>query len=450
MDNHSVIEVSHAAPLLQKYWTSPRDRVAVCGKLKETGSGLVMAVCEVAKLGNCVLIEDRSLVRLDEQSITAREAAALCYPMALFFYIANELIGTCRGKKILVYAERQENACVFASVASSLGATVVCVAKSLQNEVCLEQFGVAVVVAEDELLGGRASGKLACDAACFLSHPRGTALQQVINRIHDGGKVVIVSNASGDCSFNVSIKKNVVIVNTTADEIVDNAQRFEKLVSACTTLLAANDYLEKLKNLLHQSISIYDAVAHDATSHPKSDDHSGFGFHSITFDPRRIPERIEFVRLAMDAMGLRDDRTYLVVGGIRGFGFEVARWMVENGAKTVMCTARSPPSQRKKDEVARLENATKSQILLRQADVTSWEDMVGIEKELQGLPAVAGIVFSAMVLEDQRIKDADLKTCARVVATKVQGKLKVCLKYRGECYIRTEVTKCVTNDDVLL
>ena len=85
MDNHSVIEVSHAAPLLQKYWTSPRDRVAVCGKLKETGSGLVMAVCEVAKLGNCVLIEDRSLVRLDEQSITAREAAVLSDGVVLLY-----------------------------------------------------------------------------------------------------------------------------------------------------------------------------------------------------------------------------------------------------------------------------------------------------------------------------------------------------------------------------
>lgn len=36
---------------------------------------------------------------------------------------------------------------------------------------------------------------------------------------------------------------------------------------------------------------------------------------------------------------------------------------------------------------------------------------------------LAGIVFTAMILEDQRIVNVDLQTCLRVVATKVQGTL---------------------------
>ena len=44
-----------------------------------------------------------------------------------------------------------------------------------------------------------------------------------------------------------------------------------------------------------------------------------------------------------------------------------------------------------------------------------------IREELESLPAVAGIVFTAMVLEDQLFKDADLKTCKKVIQTKVKG-----------------------------
>ena len=118
---------------------------------------------------------------------------------------------------------------------------------------------------------------------------------------------------------------------------------------------------------------------------------------------------------------MKDDCTYLVIGGVRGFGFEIAKWMVENGAKTVMCTARSAPNEEKKAYIQHLQEETGSRILLRQADVTSWEDMYVIKKELEHLPPVAGIVFTAMVLQDQLVKDADVKTCKKVVETKVKG-----------------------------
>ena len=127
---------------------------------------------------------------------------------------------------------------------------------------------------------------------------------------------------------------------------------------------------------------------------------------------------------SLDSLCLKEDKTYLIVGGVRGFGFEVAKWMIKNGAKTIICTARSPPSQSKITEVKTLMEVTGARVVLRQADVTSWEDMTLVKQELDKLPEIAGIVFSAMVLEDQRIKNADLETCKRVISTKVQGTAK--------------------------
>ncbi len=141
----------------------------------------------------------------------------------------------------------------------------------------------------------------------------------------------------------------------------------------------------------------------------------------ISLESDNRPREFLFPKLTFDPKCLKEDKSYLVVGGVRGFGFEVVRWLLQNGAKTVICTARSAASESKMAEVASIEKETGARILLRQADVTSWQDMLGIVRELEGLPELAGIVFTAMVLEDQRIKDAELETCARVVSTKVQG-----------------------------
>ena len=145
------------------------------------------------------------------------------------------------------------------------------------------------------------------------------------------------------------------------------------------------------------------------------------GLSTVSMKPKNTPDEVAFYSLPLDANGFKDDRLYLVIGGIRGVGFEVAKWMVENGAKTIICTARSAPSEEKKADVQRLERETGSQILLRQADVTSWKDMNVIKDELESLPAVAGIVFTAMVLADQLLINADLATCKKVVQTKVKG-----------------------------
>ena len=438
-DGQSEIEVSHARPLLTQSWTARHDKVAVCGRLTENSSlswsegNLALAVCEACKLGNYILIENRSMVKIRAEEMNAQEAAALCFPMAMSFYIMNELIKECKGEKILIYAEQDEDACVFASVAQSVGATVSCVTKSSQNKSHLQQFGISIVAAEDELLIDNDFEKLSLSYACFLGKPRADTLQQVVRRVQEGGKVVTISNDKNS-SFHVFITKNVVFVNTSVDKITSDASKFEQLLSSCSGLLSSNGYLQKLKATRHQSATINDVVSQDATFISQSEKaESGLVHHTITFDLKNTPENIEFLRLPLDSMGFRADRTYVVVGGIRGFGFEVTRWMVENGAKTVMCTARSPPSEEKKAEVRRLEQESKSKILLRQADVTSWEEMSLVKQELQELPEVAGIVFSAAVFHDQSIKDIDLQGCMPVIKTKVQGKYEILFEF----YIKT-------------
>ena len=45
-------------------------------------------------------------------------------------------------------------------------------------------------------------------------------------------------------------------------------------------------------------------------------------------------DKIPVLKTGLDECGRKGNRTYLVVGGIRGYGIEVARWMAENGTKS--------------------------------------------------------------------------------------------------------------------
>ena len=64
----------------------------------------------------------------------------------------------------------------------------------------------------------------------------------------------------------------------------------------------------------------------------------------------------------LDECGLKGNRTYLVAGGIRGFGFEVACWMAEKGAKSIALLGRSKPSDAKLEEVQQIEKKTGAKI----------------------------------------------------------------------------------------
>lgn len=428
------MKVLQACPLLQRTWSKASDKVVVCGKLttnhQNFPSGeLLLTVSGASQLGNFITVEKLSLIKLGK-NLMSQQAAALSFPMAFSFYILRELVRDSEGKTILVYTDRELHACVFASVASSLGACVVYVAGNIADKSYFSDFGATCVPSECELLFEDGEGKpeITFDAACFLAKPSSALVQRVVKHLRDHGKIIslVVNMCDG---YNLSISGNISFLAAKLDEIANDATRFEQLLTGSTALLSDKGYLSKLEHLPCYSTSILDTLSSSYEEDVLASEgtcNGSLALSTISFECEKRCKEFKFSNMPFDPKCLKGDRSYLVVGGVRGFGFEVAHWLLQNGAKTIICTARSAPNQSKMAEVARLEKQTGARIILRQADVTSWEEMLEIVKELEGLPRLAGIVFTAMVLEDQRIKDADLETCARVVATKVQGTMSAC------------------------
>ena len=122
------------------------------------------------------------------------------------------------------------------------------------------------------------------------------------------------------------------------------------------------------------------------------------------------------------ALSFRGDASYWVVGGLGGFGLEIAKWLARRGAGAVVLSGRSgrvPPEA--VEAIRQIESCGCRVTVLPvdAADPSAVETAIArIDAEL---PPLRGLFHAAMVLEDRLLTDLDRDTLERVMRPKVLG-----------------------------
>ncbi len=116
------------------------------------------------------------------------------------------------------------------------------------------------------------------------------------------------------------------------------------------------------------------------------------------------------------------EATYWLAGGLGGFGLEIARWMVQHGARGLVLSGRSktvrPEAQKMIAELIR----QGARVTVLPADITEPQDVRRVLTTIDHeLPPLRGIIHTAMVLEDKLLVDLDRQTLDRVLYPKVLG-----------------------------
>ncbi len=118
---------------------------------------------------------------------------------------------------------------------------------------------------------------------------------------------------------------------------------------------------------------------------------------------------------------LRDDATYLVTGGLSGFGLATARWLAERGARNLVLVSRSGGSS---EEAARGVEALRDdgvEVRVECVDVTDAAAVGALVASIEPSRPLRGIVHAAMVLDDGFITQLDGARLARVLGPKIMG-----------------------------
>ena len=118
---------------------------------------------------------------------------------------------------------------------------------------------------------------------------------------------------------------------------------------------------------------------------------------------------------------LRHDRAYLVTGGLGGIGIEVAEWLAENGAGTIVLNGRRDPDPEAQTAIEALRGRG-VKVGVELADMT---DKTAIDAMLERIhksySPLAGVIHSVGVLSDAALTNQSWDSFEQVLSPKVLG-----------------------------
>jgi acyl transferase domain-containing protein/acyl carrier protein len=121
-------------------------------------------------------------------------------------------------------------------------------------------------------------------------------------------------------------------------------------------------------------------------------------------------------------LALRDDGTYLITGGLGGFGLAVARWLADHGARHLVLIGRSGLSSPAAEAAVTALRESGVEVVVAAADVTAESQVAALLAEIRrSMPPLRGLVHAAMVLDDALLPQLDEERMRAVMAPKVPG-----------------------------
>jgi 1-acyl-sn-glycerol-3-phosphate acyltransferase len=117
----------------------------------------------------------------------------------------------------------------------------------------------------------------------------------------------------------------------------------------------------------------------------------------------------------------KPDATYVITGGLGGFGLATAERMVRGGAGALVLVGRRPASAEAEQRLALLRQGG-ARVEVVQGDVSVAADVKRtLDRVRHDMPPLRGIVHAAMVLDDGRMDEMGWPQFERVLAPKMAG-----------------------------
>jgi NAD(P)-dependent dehydrogenase (short-subunit alcohol dehydrogenase family) len=144
--------------------------------------------------------------------------------------------------------------------------------------------------------------------------------------------------------------------------------------------------------------------------------------HGGPVAPHRRPHAAP---LALPKLGpglIRPDATYLITGGLGGFGLATARWLVEQGARHLVLVSLSGAAGDEAQQEVRALERQGAQVLVRRADVCDRDQLAAVLSEARRtLPPLRGVFHATMIQDEGLLVLQDRERFHRVMAPKTAG-----------------------------
>ncbi|WP_129971919.1 type I polyketide synthase [Pseudomonas sp. SWI36] len=131
-----------------------------------------------------------------------------------------------------------------------------------------------------------------------------------------------------------------------------------------------------------------------------------------------VDTRVQPVR----ALQLAADASYLVTGGLGGFGLRTAQWLIDKGARHLVLLGRRGPASEEAQPQLALWHAQGIDVQAVACDITDREQLRGVFDRIGASPwPLRGLVHAATVIDDSLIRNLDGDQLRRVLEPKAKG-----------------------------
>jgi acyl transferase domain-containing protein/NADPH:quinone reductase-like Zn-dependent oxidoreductase/SAM-dependent methyltransferase/acyl carrier protein len=121
-------------------------------------------------------------------------------------------------------------------------------------------------------------------------------------------------------------------------------------------------------------------------------------------------------------IAFRADASYLVTGGLGGFGLVVARWIAERGGGNLILIGRSGASSEEAQAAVLELEARGVRVLAMAADVARADDLRAVlDRARAEMPPLRGVFHSAVAFDDGIVLQLDRERFSRVMDVKAAG-----------------------------
>jgi len=356
------------------------------------------------------------LVARKPANLSHAEAATIPIAFLTAEYALNECARMRRGDSVLIHSASGGVGLAAMQLAQLAGATVFATAGNDEKREHVRRLGVAIVMdsrslrfADETLAATTGEG-----VDIVLNSLPGEAIAKGLAILKTGGRFLEIGKRDiyADAPLGLHpFKNNLALFAIDLDQLFNQQPaRMGQMLRKLVPRLESGE----LKPLPIKTFRADDTP--DAFRFMQQGKHIGKIVVNLEKRPRDVRggsyPPIEF----------HSDATYWLAGGLGGFGLEVAKWLSDHGAGSIVLGGRSQKISAAAQSVIDQIRAGGATVTVIPADITQTEDVRRVLEQIKAnLPPLRGVFHTAMVLEDRMLVDLDRDTLQRVLRPKVLG-----------------------------
>ncbi|MFK5891715.1 MAG: SDR family NAD(P)-dependent oxidoreductase [Pseudomonadota bacterium] len=359
----------------------------------------------------------QQLVMPKPAKLNHQEAATIPVVFSTVYYALHHLAQIQKGDKILIQAAAGGVGLAAIQMAKHAGAEVFVTVSNQEKRELMHSLGADHIMNSRSLTFADEIMEITSGQGVdiVLNSLAGDAIAKGIDCLAPYGRFLELGKVDIFQNNNISLwafRKNLSFFAIDLSQLmVDKPYLFTSMLKNVQKLMA-DQILSPLPNRVFPITRIKEAFRYMAQGKHIGKVVISMRESNVSVLPLREHKKVQFSKQA----------SYLITGGLGGFGLTIANWIIENGGNNIILVGRSGADSEQAQQSLEKLNALGANVVVFKSDISDVQQVADLASRCANeMPPLKGIFHTAMVMDDGLILKMNEQQFNKVMAPKVQG-----------------------------